>query len=762
MDYAIASWVDHLSECVNSTETNDLGSVEKLAGILGNFLRKHHKKGLWSASPPKVILENFHRFQEHDFFNKLVQTIMYARIQLQAPAKQANHKDPLDLLERLADIRSALEKLGSKSTVIQRRKIEEQYGSQLFKCPKVYCKFFYAGFLGLEEREKHLMKHRRAYYCAYLGCHMASLGCVTPVELEKHVLEFHQEIGQVSFPLSSIQDPKSIQILKEVRGRNIGAVQMWIGQFGGEVPREMIFRNDKQSPLSVAILLGDEDLVGIFLRYIPKAVASRREWRWDEVVRVALNEGQEVIVKLLLQHYDGVDDNNWYSLITRALSIDLDKSTLYLLEAGGGFRQRRAHRKSLVLTKAAECGRIFIVRHLISEYNLDPAMADPKQRTALAAASEFGQVGTVKFPLSTGRCSPSSGIKQEETPAFKAASNGHESIIRMLFPPGSDSPEMNAWLTCAQLYNAIRAGDAKLVEQLLREQTIKPDLVDRQGYTPLLHSAELGHDDIVGLLLGHNVNVNQLVQDLEANEKTKKGKTALILATIHEHESTVRRLLSHVNIDTNYNTWFKANRSTPGHYDTALLIAKKVGNVAIATMLNDHLDNGKHISIDVNISNSASTMPPLLSPLPEWWMEKIKIDEEKLRLLESESHATTIATLGARRDRSRQPDTPGVARKLTKSTLANDVTADPRSSTSTEAGKNTDGLNEKLDSNRADRYKLLVKLKYGKRNKKMITRILQIKARPVAEAKVPLVSSQAPAGRESRKRARMGDDTARN
>jgi hypothetical protein len=236
------------------------------------------------------------------------------------------------------------------------------------------------------------------------------------------------------------------------------------------------------------------------------------------------------------------------------------------------------------------------------------------------------------------------------------------------------------------------------------------------------------------------------------------------------------------------------------------------------TLQNEHLDNENHMSIDVNISNSINTMPPLLSPLPagllspdhpslegdtvshsskpnqitppssaksktadagpaelahhdvvsplespidmppllsplpEWWMEKIGIDAEKLRLHDSEIQATTIATLGARRERSRQPDTPGVARKTTKSnkaksTLAKDVATDPGSSTSTKTGGNIDVLNKKLEFNRMDREKLLVKLKYGKRNSKAIIRLLQMTARPAAAA-----------GSEARKHARMGDD----
>jgi ankyrin repeat protein len=590
MDYAIASWVDHLSECVDHPKIDDPVSVEKLAGILDTFLSKHDTKYPQSTTSSKAIRESFHRFREHNFFDKLVQTVMYAKIQLQAPAKQANHRDPLDLLKRLADIRSALEKMVLKPTIIQKRKLEILYGSQLFKCPKIYCKFFYTGFPGLDERENHVMKHQRAYYCPYPGCHMSSLGCATPAELESHVSGFHQEIGQVSFPITSIQDPKSIQILKEVRGRNIGAIEIWIAQFNVEnqVQISAIFKFYGTSPLSLAIELGDEELVHVFLRHIPKPAAGTQNWSWSQVVRVALNAKQDAIVKLLLQHYDGMPDNDWYLLIARALSIGLDKSTLYLLEASGGFRKRKEQRKSTVFTKAAECGRIFIIRHLISEYNLNPGCTDVKNRTSLAVASEFGQEEIVQFLISTGKYSSTSKSKEGATPASKAASNGHESIIRMLFPPGSDSPEMTPWLKCTELYNAVLAGNTKLVEQLLREHNIKPDLVDRNGYTLLLRSAESGHDDIVGLLLAHNVNVNRVVQDSHAYATEKAGKTALLLATIHEHENVVRRLLSQVNIDTEYKTSIKINGRGRTEYGNALQFAKKVGNVSIVEMLNDH------------------------------------------------------------------------------------------------------------------------------------------------------------------------------
>ncbi len=158
-------------------------------------------------------------------------------------------------------------------------------------------------------------------------------------------------------------------------------------------------------------------------------------------------------------------------------------------------------------------------------------------------------------------------------------------------------------------------------------------------------------------------------------------------------------------------------------------------------------------------------MPPKLSPLPDWWMEKITIDSEKLRLHDLETQATTIATLGARRERSRQPDTPGVARKMAKpnklkSSLTKDLDpVEPSSFSSTKAGESTDRPHKKLGISGADREELIVKLKYGKRNSKTIIRLLQMTSRPLNETKNIPASAHSPAGTESRKHARIGDDT---
>jgi hypothetical protein len=151
-------------------------------------------------------------------------------------------------------------------------------------------------------------------------------------------------------------------------------------------------------------------------------------------------------------------------------------------------------------------------------------------------------------------------------------------------------------------------------------------------------------------------------------------------------------------------------------------------------------------------------MPTILSPLPDWWMEKMDIDMETLRRHDFELSNSNTSTLGARRERSRQPDTPGVARKTpksskTKSGLANDLAASSAASTK------ASGSTAKLDKNQdiMDREKLIVKLKYGKRNIKPIVRLLQMQARPVTETK-NAPPAHTPVDSGSRKHARARDE----
>jgi hypothetical protein len=171
---------------------------------------------------------------------------------------------------------------------------------------------------------------------------------------------------------------------------------------------------------------------------------------------------------------------------------------------------------------------------------------------------------------------------------------------------------------------------------------------------------------------------------------------------------------------------------------------------------------GAEKTVGITPPSSADDMPPLLSPLPEGFCERLNheaevaiaryLEEEKKEKqnLESQKRQAEIEaisviaveqnntnTVEGRRERSRQPDAPGVARKTIKSS-----TPKPRKPKKVE---DVPGEAEGTDAS------LIVKLKYKKRNAKNIERLLNMKPHPVGEAQ-PLPRSR------DKKRAHPSDD----
>lgn len=165
-------------------------------------------------------------------------------------------------------------------------------------------------------------------------------------------------------------------------------------------------------------------------------------------------------------------------------------------------------------------------------------------------------------------------------------------------------------------------------------------------------------------------------------------------------------------------------------------------------------------------------MPSLLSPLSQSFMKRIRQEREEMSQdmeegapnpkrarIEGPATAATANTVGARRERSRQPDAPGVARKTTKThTRESSTTKDvPGESNMSKSAGRADDTRNRGSSNVSERRRKVVKLKYGKRHMKTIGRILQMKARPLSEAKVQLAPVSNTPTTEIMKHARSND-----
>lgn len=92
----------------------------------------------------------------------------------------------------------------------------------------------------------------------------------------------------------------------------------------------------------------------------------------------------------------------------------------------------------------------------------------------------------------------------------------------------SESPEQ-------ALFSAIQNHDVQKVKALVNGKKVNINARDSVRKTPLIVAAELGHDDIVGILMGAGANIDAVDQ---------QGQTALSRAIAANQFSTFKKLLS--------------------------------------------------------------------------------------------------------------------------------------------------------------------------------------------------------------------------
>lgn len=191
MDYAVPYWVRHLEEGVDDAEEDDQ-ILDTLAESVEAFLQLHYTS---PTKPFPISQGNSKRlrlFQKCPFHADLQQAVASARKELTFPGEIKRAEIALDLADIVKNIRAKLEETytGAAHTA-EAARIEEMYGQNIFKCPRLSCRYFHNGFQTAEQRDQHIDKHLRPYRCIISGCFSSTVGFVTEKELEKHIRETH-------------------------------------------------------------------------------------------------------------------------------------------------------------------------------------------------------------------------------------------------------------------------------------------------------------------------------------------------------------------------------------------------------------------------------------------------------------------------------------------------------------------------------------------------------------------------------------------
>ncbi|KAJ5216713.1 uncharacterized protein N7469_011578 [Penicillium citrinum] len=330
--------------------------------------------------------------------------------------------------------------------------------------------------------------------------------------------------------------------------------------------------------LQRAIILGDEEMIDVFLR--------------DRRARVSLVEaariGSERFVKLCsLQEKPNVRKPCHVSPLSVAAKAGHVNILQILFQAGWNADLRDGDGKS-PLSVAAANGQEAVVKMLLEREDIDADTADANGYTPLVEASRNGHTGIIELLLSTSNVNVNSMDSLGRSSFSYVAEKGNEDAVQLLLSAGAD-PDTCDHLGRSPLSLAAQGGFPGIVRLLLTIDGVDPNAKCESNRTPLAYAVLSGK--FPGRVNGEKINSNyeederemlsilqgpfesrlsaltvqpeteengaalSIMKDLLAdhrvdpNSRDSKGRSVLCLAILRAEFAAVRLLLSSKKID---------------------------------------------------------------------------------------------------------------------------------------------------------------------------------------------------------------------
>ncbi|KAF5004202.1 hypothetical protein FDECE_9284 [Fusarium decemcellulare] len=195
LDYAVQHWYDHAKFCIDSLGRLEPSLLHDVVESLEGFLNSYgHQVPKSKHHHTKNYAEVINSFED-----------------LAKNGRERNSCLRIELRTTL--IRKQVENLYNEYPHPRQGVIIDLYGPKLrLKCPKPWCSLFTGSFQTAEERDRHVRRHERSFYCPVEGCHMSNIGLESASALEKHQATHHPKAtDKIQFPTQRLNKPKDLR-----------------------------------------------------------------------------------------------------------------------------------------------------------------------------------------------------------------------------------------------------------------------------------------------------------------------------------------------------------------------------------------------------------------------------------------------------------------------------------------------------------------------------------------------------------------------
>jgi hypothetical protein len=427
LDYAAVYWVDHLEEWM--LVPSDTESTTSIATLVQQFLQNFWSKREVRTAQRREEKAKFSRFESLEFSDQLVNAMLtWKTLQITYGADSINFES-LDLLERISQVRQSLEMIyGSlKGNDVLQRNLTTFYGPDLFKCPRISCKYFVSGFSTEEARDQHVEKHKRSFSCTYPYCPFGTLGFNSVRDLNRHLANSHEarQYEGTQFPIT--QDPKEIDIKRAIRVGSIGEAERWVEQFS-ELHMNAPLSKRHKDALLAAVKKGDEAIFRLLLDSLPHITATEISCLCSR----AFSMRQDTIGYILLNHpranpfdYSSGTYESLVATVVRLRRVDILKriDEARTVNWNGYINTKEPLLGTGIylvklLCLAARIGYLELVKILVAKEGIDVDSKERDSRTPLSWAAGSGHSDVVELLLENEDIDIDSKDKDRRTPLW--------------------------------------------------------------------------------------------------------------------------------------------------------------------------------------------------------------------------------------------------------------------------------------------------------------------------------------------------------